>query len=295
MSGLGSAMSSADLATVMIACPHCGTRYQVPFATIGSDGREVQCAQCGKSWHATAASAPPPAVDPDLLFPKDEAALDFDFESEEKAVAPPTFPHPASLQLDPDHERTLAEIRAAIAPKARKSAGNAMDPKTLSKARESFTKRQKSVVGKLPLARMRRTARMGALVLLISMLVLGFSLRADLVRWFPQLAGLYATIGLPVNIVGLEFQDSKTINTLREGKIVMQISARIRSIANRTVQVPPVLVSLLNDKGQAVYEWTVSPSIAEMDPGEMMDFTTEVNSPPDGAVSVRLSFATKAS
>jgi predicted Zn finger-like uncharacterized protein len=286
-------MSSADLATVMIACPHCGTRYQVPFATIGSDGREVQCAQCGKSWHATATVVPPAPVDPDILFPKDETALDFAFETEEKAVAPATFPHPASLPLDPDHERTLADIRAAIAPKAKR--GNSIDPKALSKAKESFTRRQKSVVGKLPLARMRRTARMSALVLLISMLVLGFSLRTDLVSWFPQLAGLYAAIGLPVNIVGLEFRDSKTINTLREGKIVMQISARIRSIASRPVEVPPVLVSLLNDKGQAVYEWTVTPSIAEMDPGEMMDFTTEVNSPPDGAVSVRLSFATKAS
>ena len=295
MSGLGSAMSSADLATVMIACPHCGTRYQVPFATIGSDGREVQCAQCGKSWHATANVAPPAPVDPDILFPKDENALDFAFETEEKAVAPATFPHPASLPVDLDHERTLAEIRAVIAPKSRRSTGNVIDPKTLSKVKESFSRRQKSVVGKLPLARMRRTARMSALVLLISMLVLGFSLRADLVRWFPQLAGLYASIGLPVNIVGLEFQDSKTINTLREGKIVMQISARIRSIAGRPVEVPAVLVSLLNDKGQAVYEWTVTPNIAEMDPGEMMDFTTEVNSPPDGAVSVRLSFATKAS
>ena len=267
-------MSSADLATVMITCPHCGTRYQVPFSTIGSEGREVQCAQCSKSWHAMALAAAPPAVDPDLLFPKDEAALDFAFETEEKAVAPPTFPHSAALPVDPDHERTLAEIRAAIAPKSRKGPANAIDPKTLSKAKESFDRRQKSVVGKLPLARVRRTARMGALVLLLSMLVLGFSLRTDLVNWFPALAGLYATIGLPVNIVGLEFQDSKTINTLREGKIVMQISARIRSVATRPVAVPPVLVSLLNDQGKAVYEWTVTPSIAEMDPGEMMDFTS---------------------
>src|SRR3569623_538030 len=256
-------MSSAVLATVMIACPHCGTRYQVPFQTIGSDGREVQCAQCGKSWHATAQLAPAPALvpaaDPDQLFPTDETALDFAFETEEKAVAPATFPHPGSLELNPDHERTLSEIRAAIAPKARK--GNVIDPKTLSKARESFSRRQRSVVGKLPLARLRRTARLGALELLVS-------LRGDLVRWFPQLAGLYAAVGLPVNIVGREFQDSKTINTLREGKIVMQISAKIRSVDTHTVTVPPVLVSLLNDKGQAVYEWTLAPSLPEMDPSE---------------------------
>ena len=46
-----------------------------------------------------------------------EAALDFAFETEEKAVAPATFPHPDSLELESDHERTLAEIRAASAPK----------------------------------------------------------------------------------------------------------------------------------------------------------------------------------
>ncbi len=294
MGGLGSAMSSADLATVVIACPHCGTRYQVPFSTIGSDGREVQCAQCGKSWHAHA-DAPPPAIEPDRLFPEDEAALDFAFEAEEKAVAPATFPHPASIPLEPDHERTLAEIRAAIAPKVKKNPANAVDPAAIKKATASFARRQRKVVGRLPFARVRRTARLGALVLLVSMLVLGFSLRTDLVRWFPSLAGLYASIGLPVNVVGLEFQDSKTINTLREGKMVMRVSARIRSVASRPVHVPPILVSLLNAKGTAVYEWTVSPSIAELEPGEVMDFTTEVNSPPDGAASVRLSFTTKAS
>jgi predicted Zn finger-like uncharacterized protein len=288
-------MSSADLATVVITCPHCGTRYQVPHSTLGSSGREVQCAQCGQSWHAEADAPPPPAIDPDLMFPKDEDALDFAFEETERTMAPAVAPPPPSLPIDPDHERTLAEIRAAIAPKPKKKSVNALDPAVLNRAREEFDRRQRKVIGRLPLARMRRTARLAAFVLLVSIMVLGFSLRTDLVRWFPAMAGLYSAMGLPVNIVGLEFENSKTINTLREGKIVMQVSARIRSIASRPVPVPPVLVSLLDASGKALYEWTVTPNAAEMDPGEVMDFTTEVNSPPDGAVSVRLSFTTKAS
>lgn len=288
-------MSSADLATVVITCPHCGTRYQVPHSTLGSSGREVQCAQCGQSWHAEADAPPPPAIDPDLMFPKDEDALDFAFEETERTMAPAVALPPPSLPIDPDHERTLAEIRAAIAPKPKKKSVNALDPAVLNRAREEFDRRQRKVIGRLPLARMRRTARLAAFVLLVSIMVLGFSLRTDLVRWFPAMAGLYSAMGLPVNIVGLEFENSKTINTLREGKIVMQVSARIRSIASRPVPVPPVLVSLLDASGKALYEWTVTPNAAEMDPGEVMDFTTEVNSPPDGAVSVRLSFTTKAS
>src|SRR6185369_5835121 len=103
-------MSSADLATVVIACPHCGTRYQVPYATLGANGRDVQCAQCGRSWHAEAGAPPPPAIDADLLFPAEEAGLDFQFEEEERNAAPvPAVPAAIESDRDPEHERTLAE------------------------------------------------------------------------------------------------------------------------------------------------------------------------------------------
>jgi len=290
-------MSSADLATVVIACPNCGTRYQVPYGTLGAKGRDVQCAQCTKSWHATAEAppeAPPPAAlppaNPDALFsPAQEKALDAEFE----AVAEAAAPEPANR--DPEHEKTLADIRAAIAPKPKKEPVNAIDPALLTKAKKSFDRRQKLAKSTLPLARFRRTARMGALVAIICVLVLGFSLRTDLVRWFPSLAGLYASIGLPVNVIGLTFEDTSTINALREGKMVMQISAKIRSINSQPVAVPPVLVSLLNDAGNTVYEWTVATQIDEMEPGEVMNFSTEVNAPPEGATKVRLSFTTRGS
>jgi hypothetical protein len=126
----------------------------------------------------------------------------------------------------------------------------------------------------------------------VSILVLGFALRTDLVTWFPALAGLYSAIGMPVNIVGLEFQDSKTMTSFRAGKPLMLITSRIRSIASQTVPVPPVLVSLLDAGGATVYEWTVTPKATRMEPGEVFEFTTEVSAPPQGAVTVRLSFAT---
>ncbi len=279
-------MSSPDLATVIIACPSCGTRYQVPAGALGDAGREVQCAQCGKSWRATA-ELPPPAPAEDVMFsPGQEDALDAVFEAEARAAAPP--PEPAKPALTPEHQRTLDEIRAALAPKPRNA--NAIDPAALNQTQRAFDKRQQGLTRTLPMARMRRTARLGAFVALVSVLVLGFSLRTDLVTWFPQLAGLYAGIGLPVNVVGLQFEDAKTLTSLRDGKTVMQVTARIRSIANRAVDVPPILVSLLNAQGAPVYEWTVAPQTPSMDPGDIIDFTTEVNAPPEGAVTVRLSF-----
>lgn len=283
-------MSSADLATVVIACPNCGTRYQVPYGTLGPSGREVQCAQCGKPWHATADAPPPPTplpapwapVDPDMLFtPEDEAALDRQFESEAATVAP----KPA---LQPAHAKTIEEIRAAIAPRPKKPVP-AHDP-ALAKVKRAFDRRQKRVISSLPFARFRRMARLAALVALAVLLVAGFTLRVELVRTFPALAGLYASIGLPVNVLGLEFTDAKTLKTLRDGKAVMTITAKIRAVGGRTVPVPPVLVSLLNDAGATVYEWTAAPTSPDMQPGEVLDFSTDVNSPPDTATRVRLSF-----
>ncbi len=282
-------MSSPDLQTVVIACPNCGTRYQVPYATIGAAGREVQCAQCTKPWHAMADAPPPPAIeDDDILFsPGEENVLDAAFEAAARTVAPAL---PARFEADSEPDQTLADIRAALAPKPKKDAVNALDPALLSKSKRAFAQRQAKISKKLPLARIRRTARLGAFVVLVSLLLLGFSLRTDLVREFPSLAGLYAAVGLPVNVVGLEFEASTTMTSFRGGKPVMLITSRIRSVANQVVPVPPVLVSLLDGAGTTVYEWTVTPKAAEMAPGDILEFSTEVSAPPEGAVTVRLSF-----
>jgi predicted Zn finger-like uncharacterized protein len=284
-------MSSPDLQTVVIACPNCGTRYQVPFATIGVAGREVQCAQCAKPWHAMADEPRPPAVEnDDILFSqRDETDLDAVFEAEARAAAPTL---PAAIEPGIEPNRTLADVRAALAPRPKKDAVNALDPALLTRSKRAFDQRQAKFSKRTPLARMRRTARLGAFVMLVSILLLGFSMRADIVTWFPALAGLYAAMGLPVNIVGLEFEDSKTLTSYRGGKPVMLITSRIRSVAGQVVPVPPVLVSLLDGAGATVYEWTVTPQAKEMAPGDVFEFSTEVSAPPQGAVTVRLSFTT---
>ena len=278
-------MSSTGLATVVIACPHCGTRYQVPSGTLGPDGREVQCAQCTKSWHARPVQPSEPRSAPrDSIFsPDDERALDEAFEAEQRKV-------PQRVPLDPEHEKTLVEIRAAIAPRLPTPNSIALDPAQLKSSHVAFEQRLEAIHSSLPMARVRRSARMIALGAVIALIAALLLFRVDLVRTFPALAGTYAAFGLPVNVVGLQFENANTLMTIRNGVQVMKVTASIRSVAAGTVKVPPVLVTLLDSNNIAVYEWTVQSAIPEMQPGEIADFSTEVNAPPEGAVRVRLSF-----
>lgn len=279
-------MVSALPATVVIGCPHCGTRYRLPPEAIGPKGRDVSCAHCGRTWHADAVK---PSQDEDALF--DEAAeqeLDAAFSAAAEAEAP-QYPQPG-LDIEAARMATIAEIKAAIAPRAKppRSRPDAAGDKQVQKA---FDKRQAAVSSKLPLAKVRRVARIGGLALLTLLIAGGIAFRTEVVRQFPDLAGAYEALGLKVNVLGLEFRDVTTLVALRNGTQQMQISGRIYSIAARTVMVPPVVVTLLDDEGTALYEWSVVPDLRDLEPGELVNFSTQLAAPPARATRARLTFS----
>lgn len=309
-------MASPQSQTVVIVCPHCATRYQVPSDTIGAEGRQVACAHCGKAWtaHALDVSPPPPKPklvqapapaaspvepdDDDMLFDSTaEAELDAVFAAEQKAVAEAKSASELataalSTILAPPSEpvRSIEEIKAAIAPKPSAAPPRVNNPEKTRQQQKAFSLRQDSLIRQLPLARVRRTMRMVGLICLVLLIGCGFTFRTQIVRAFPDLAGAYAALGLGVNIVGLEFRDVKTLVSLRKGAEVMQVDARIYSVAAGTVPVPPVLVTLLNAENLPLYEWSVTPDVRELTPGEIIDLTTQVTSPPPGATRIRLTF-----
>jgi len=299
-------MAAPQLNNVIIVCPHCATRYQVPAETVGARGRQVQCAHCGKTWQAFAEReieraaprpAPPPVTvaaraapdaDDQMFDARAEAELDAEFEAEQRAAAPDPAPPATPVEA----VRSIEEIKAAIAPMAQEaSAANPVDPQAEKKRKKAFDQRQNSLSRQLPLARVRRILRITGVCALVLMIGAGFSFRTEIVRAFPDLAGTYAALGIPVNVVGLEFRDVKTLLALRRGADVMQVDARIYSVAPGVVDVPPVVVTLLDAENVALYEWSVAPSVPVLRSGEVVDFSTQVTAPPAGASRVRLTFA----
>jgi predicted Zn finger-like uncharacterized protein len=294
-------MRSPKPITVIIACPHCGTRYQVPPETLGSSGRKVACAHCGQSWMADPGAALPVPEPEDKLFSDaDERALDKSFAAEEAALRDV----PAAVrQLIPKGEvpppevmRSISEIKAALESKTGKTLSNVAPPESpptaaQKKAQGKLEKRQRAFSNALPVARLGRVLRGAGIGLLVVVIGGAVLFRTDVVRAVPDLAGLYAAIGLKVNIVGLDFSDVTTLLSRRGDGDVMTVNATIYGVEPRRVVVPPVVVTLLGEDDEPVYAWSVAPKQGDLEPGEVIGFSAELASPPEGAKQVRLSFA----
>jgi predicted Zn finger-like uncharacterized protein len=263
---------------MIITCPHCQTKYQVTYEAIGSAGRKVQCAHCQQAWQQQ-------PLDKDEATPAQQQAfdsmaedgLDEAMSAEERTVA-----SEVAQRLELEAQAEAAKISGAAA-KA--------DAAILRKRQMAFTRRQSAMAAELPLARLRRSMRIAGFALLGLIFATAYFGRVEVVKRFPAMAGVYAAVGLGVNVVGLDFSNMSALRTLRDGKEVLIVSAQIVGTTPEPVTVPAVVVTLIDAHGRAIYEWSVTPSVRDLMAGERSTFDTQLTLPPGQAERVRLSFA----
>lgn len=258
---------------MIITCPHCQTRYQVALEAIGARGRKVQCAHCQKAWSQKPGDADADGVDDADPAVRNiaEDALDDALVSEERRVA--------AEQAARDKTESAENNDAAGA-----------DPILIRNRQRAFSRRRRAMESRLPLARLRRAARIVGAIALSVLLVGGYFGRVEVVERFPALAGAYAAIGLPVNVIGLTFDGLTTLRTQRDGQGVLVVSADIVGVQKNPIVVPPVVVTLIDDAGNDLYRWRVTPEARDLMAGERTHFETQLLQPPKSAVRVRLSF-----
>ena len=260
---------------MIITCPHCQTKYQVAFEAIGAVGRKVQCAHCNGAWQQRPVVPEAPAENSAASDAMDEDALDEVMEAEARKAM-------AETQPTAEQERSSTDSGRQEAAK--------VDPALINKRQKDFSKRQTAIAAELPLARLRRSLRLVGVVMLAAILVVAYWGRVEVVTRFPSMAGVYEAVGLGVNVVGLEFDRVTTLRTIQNGKDTLVVSAQIVGIEPEPVPVPPVVVTLLDDHGQPIYQWSAAPSVKGLQAGERTSFDTQLTLPPGNASRVRLSF-----
>lgn len=266
---------------MIITCPHCQTKYQVTYEAIGSAGRKVQCAHCQQAWQQRPLDKEDPATPAQKKASEamTEDGLDDAMKAEEQKVA-------AEVAKRLMQEKAAEEAQH----KAAASAGK-VEAAVMRKRLKAFTKRQSAMVADLPFARLQRTLRIAGVLALAGVIGTAYFGRVAVVEQFPAMAGVYEAVGLGVNVVGLDFSNVTTLQSLRDGKEILSVSAQIVGLEPQPVHVPAVVITLLDAHGQGIYEWSVTPSVRDLMAGERATFDTQLTMPPGEASRVRLSFA----
>ncbi len=264
---------------MLIVCPNCATSYNVDERNLRPEGRTVRCTRCRATWVAAPTSAThalalhaSTAAEADAGAVHDgEVSLPAECDAADAAAAagtPFAPPMAASPPLVPGGERETApedDIETAAKPQAR--------------------------IAPPPAPPRGRRPRLAFYVpLLLSVIVAAMAGRTQIVRHFPQAASLFAAVGLPVNLRGLEFRDVSVANATENNVPVLVVQGRIANITTHTVPVAQIRFGVRNAANIEVYAWTANPDKTSLAAGETMSFRSQLGSPPADARTVAVRF-----
>ncbi len=86
--------------------------------------------------------------------------------------------------------------------------------------------------------------------------------RQQVVRFLPQMASLYASIGLPVNLRGLAFENIKTLREMHDGVPMLVVEGEIVGTTARHTEVPRLRFAVVDGSGKEIYAWSARPDRA---------------------------------
>jgi predicted Zn finger-like uncharacterized protein len=262
-------------AVMLLICPSCATAFQVSDDALGADGRPVRCARCKTVWFAeTAMSANEPAAETGRIGSVAEAP-DIVIESTSTDIvvydAPPIAP--VGMEDAARDDIPLQEPAKPAAP----------------------TRPRKPAWHNLVWRGRARSAGAGSGLAITTLLLAGFvtaglASPATFVRLVPDLAGLYAKAGVPVNLRGLEFREVRTLRETHDGIALLVTEGKIANISGQEIELPRVRVAVLGAGGQELYAWTTAASRERVGDGEIVPFRSRLASPPIEARQVQVRF-----
>jgi predicted Zn finger-like uncharacterized protein len=166
----------------------------------------------------------------------------------------------------------------------------AADPVTVDTARMPLSYPAEGVPLGPRLAVVAGWAGLIAVVLLI--VVAAVRYRQDIALIWPQSAGVYSALGLPVNATGIDFRDVDYRRENEDGQVVLAVSGNIVNVGKRELPVPQtVRVTLSDASKRELYHWNFKPSVTVLKPGQSAPFTTRLSSPPAAARNLEVRFA----
>ena len=253
-----------------IACPQCAAVYELDDSTVGPTGRKVRCAACGEVWRAMPAAQ---------------------IEQEPGAETAAAAETAVTIAADGEAAATDAPPEAVGEPPAETAASEPEPPKPMRGARLI---KSGGDSGKKASA-WRKIADWRVMSVAVTALMLGAGLhqREAVVRLLPQTAKLYASVGFPVNLRGIEIRNVKSRLVVDNDEPVLVVDGDLVNVADRRVDVPRLHFALLAPDGRQIYVWSAQADRANLQPGETLNFRRRLAAPPAEAKNVSVRFLTR--
>jgi predicted Zn finger-like uncharacterized protein len=242
---------------MILTCPSCRTRYQTESARFVAPGRNVRCAKCGHVWFQAT--------------PAPEAELEL-----EPIMTPAAPTHGSSAA-------PIAEAAASEGSSALLGAGPASEDSISAPAESPRRSGGRAVA---------QSAGWAALIILVAAIGWGsVQYRQTIASLWPQSASLYAAVGLPVNVRGIQLTNISYQQEYQDGQPVLSVTGKVVNISNRELPVPEIRVVLLDDAKHELYHWNFDAGIPTLKPGGESTFVTRLSSPPPEARNLNVRFA----
>lgn len=128
----------------------------------------------------------------------------------------------------------------------------------------------------------RNPAKLWTLIAILAAVLMLAATAAVYSFGLPELGVDIALPGRGATPLKLEFQAEN--RTLESGNALLTVTGRITNPTQSVQRVPQLRAEVRDASGKAVYSWSISPPVSELQPGQSATFNSaEMNVPPNGS------------
>jgi predicted Zn finger-like uncharacterized protein len=115
--------------------------------------------------------------------------------------------------------------------------------------------------------------------------------RSEIVGIWPKTATIFAKLGMPANLYGVDIQSVSVTTTLEANGPRIEVKGVLKSVSRKPEFVPYLKLTLVDPAGNEKLSWMIDPGIEVLPPGVAHRFSSSRTNPVRGPLNAVLIFA----